>query len=72
MRARIVKGHLRRAALVTTKTGDAYRGVLFDADSAVLILRNASALDPRQQTDPVNVDGELLVTWADVAYVQFV
>jgi hypothetical protein len=40
---------------------------MFERDALVLVLRDAVDLQPNA---PVPVDGELLVRWAEVAYVQ--
>ena len=53
--------------IVTTKSGQAYRGVLFDSDPHCLVLRNTEALDG--DGGPIPIDGELLLTWADVAFL---
>lgn len=69
---RLIREHLRRKVVVTLKSGDAFEGVLFAADSEALVLRNATVLEAGG-TDrvPVPVDGELLLLRPDVAYLQF-
>jgi small nuclear ribonucleoprotein (snRNP)-like protein len=61
---------LRHTAILTTKTGDAFRGVLWATDRDVFVLRNCEHLD-RQTSNVTAVDGEVVVLVADVAYVQF-
>lgn len=63
-----LQGRLRRDVVVTCKTGPTFTGVLYESDDTSLILRDAEALGPTSQTP---VDGELLVRWVDVAYVQY-
>lgn len=54
--------------IVTLKSGEGYRGVLFEEDRHALVLRNAEALNP--DGTRVLVDGELIVLRPDVAYLQ--
>jgi small nuclear ribonucleoprotein (snRNP)-like protein len=69
---RLIREHLRKRVIVTLKTGEAFGGVLFSADSEALVLREAVLLEA-SGTDraPQSVDGELLVLRADLAYLQF-
>jgi small nuclear ribonucleoprotein (snRNP)-like protein len=62
-----LQGRMRREVIVTLKTGESFSGVMFERDAVVMVLRNAVDLQPNA---PVPVDGELLVRWAEVAYVQ--
>lgn len=57
---------------MTTKAGVTFRGVLFEQDGRTLVLRNAEALGVGEDRRNVQVDGELLLLWAEVAYVQLV
>ena len=69
---RLIREHLRKRVIVTLKSGEAFGGVLFSADSEALVLRNAEVLDASstdRQAQPV--DGELLILRPDVAYFQF-
>ena len=66
---RVLRSRLRRRVLVTLKTGDAFDGVLFDADAQSLVLRNASQVGVVNRGAPVPVDGEVLVLLEDVAYL---
>lgn len=70
MRDRIVRGLVRRQALVTLKSGAVFSGVLWDADRESLVLRGTEAVSPGQEPN-VSVDGELLILRPDVAYLQF-
>lgn len=67
---RVLRSRLRRRVLVTLKAGDAFDGVLFDADAQSLVLRNASQVGVVNRGTPVPVDGEVLVILEDVAYLQ--
>lgn len=68
MNGRILRTHLRKAVLVELKSGQTFRGVLFDADRDCFILRNAQVIDGQQS---VPVDGEVLILRPDVAFVQY-
>lgn len=65
-RSRVLADRERAVFIVTTKGGSAYRGVLFDFDQRCLVLRNAEALDAG---GAIPVDGELLLMWPDVAFL---
>ncbi len=62
-----LQARVRRDVIVTLHDGQSFSGVLFDRDTVCLILRNAIDLQPQAS---VPVDGELLIRWAEVAYVQ--
>jgi hypothetical protein len=68
---RLIRQHLRKAVIVTLKTGASFRGVLFDADTECVTIRQAQALDVRENA-PVPVDGEVLILRPDIEYMQFV
>lgn len=63
---------LRRRKLkqlvVTLKTGETFRGVLWQKDPEAWVLRAAEVLPPNER--PVGVDGELIVLTANIAYAQ--
>lgn len=68
---RVLKRRVKRSVLVTTKTQDAFRGVLWDWDRDACVLRNAEQMTNATADRPfVPVDGELVILVADVAYVQ--
>lgn len=67
----MLKARLRRRVIVTSKSGEAFAGVLFEADGRAWVLREASALGVARDRGNVGVDGELLLLVADIAYVQF-
>lgn len=67
---KLLRLRLRHRAIVTLKTGDAFSGVLYDADSEALILREAEALGAGEKRTNLVVDGEVLILRHDVAYVQ--
>lgn len=56
--------------IVTLKSQAAFRGVLFEADDRVLVLRNAEVLHAGQQMAPTAVDGELVLLVAEVEFLQ--
>lgn len=59
-----VRGRLRDHVVVTLKSGETFSGVLFEADRSTVVLVRAEA-----QPD-VPVDGELLLRWSEISYVQ--
>jgi small nuclear ribonucleoprotein (snRNP)-like protein len=67
---RVLRSRLRRKVIVTLKTGDAFQGLLFEADRQALVLREAVGVGAGPAGAHVGVDGELLILLADVAYLQ--
>lgn len=61
---------VRQQVVVTLKSQAAFRGVLFEADDRVLVLRNAEVLHAGQQIAPTPVDGEIVLLVADVEFLQ--
>lgn len=59
-----VRGRVRERMLVTLKSGETFSGVLLEADRSTVVLVKAEA-EP-----DVPVDGELLLRWSEIAYVQ--
>lgn len=66
-RERIVRTHLRQRFVITLKSGEAFEGLVLDADSRVLVLGDARA---HTADGPAQIDGQLFVERADVAYMQ--
>ena len=62
-----LRSRVRREVVVTLTSGPAFSGVLFDSDAVCCVLRDAVGLNSDK---PVPVDGELLLRWSDIAYVQ--
>ena len=58
---------MRADIIVTLKAGQSFAGVLFETDRRLIVLRDATEL---QVQATVPVDGELIVRWDDVAYIQ--
>lgn len=67
---KLLRLRLRRRAIVTLKTGDSFSGILYDADSEAIVLREAEALGMGEKRTNLVVDGEVLILRGDVAYVQ--
>ena len=67
----MLRARLRRRVIVSTKAGDAFRGVFFEADREAIVLRSAEAADPRGDKQWITADGEVVILVADVAYLQF-
>jgi hypothetical protein len=66
-RDRLVKSHVRTRFLVTLKTGEAFEGLLYDADGRTLDFADAWAVDTNARRQ---VDGHLFIARADIAYMQ--
>jgi small nuclear ribonucleoprotein (snRNP)-like protein len=65
--ASALQSRMRSDVIVTLKTGASFAGVLYERDALVMVLRQAVDLQPN---NPVPIDGELLVRWAEVDFVQ--
>jgi small nuclear ribonucleoprotein (snRNP)-like protein len=68
----ILKKCLRHRVIVTLKSGAAFGGVLYEADSEAIVLKEASVLEA-SGTDrhPVPADGSIVVLRAEIDYLQF-
>lgn len=60
----------RRKVIANLKSGEAFRGVLWARGRRFLVLRNAEMLRPREQV--VRMDGEVVVEWKNVSFLQVV
>lgn len=67
---RPVQDRICQRVIVTTKTGDSFSGVLFEADGGALVLRDSSAIGAGENHADLPLDGELLILLADVAFIQ--
>jgi hypothetical protein len=65
-----VRDRLCSRVVVTLKTGEAFAGVLFEADGGALVLRDTSVIGAGENQADLPLDGELLVLLADVAFIQ--
>jgi small nuclear ribonucleoprotein (snRNP)-like protein len=70
VRSRVLSGRLRERVIVTTKTGDAFAGLLYSHDNKALVLRQTEALGVGERKTDIPLDGELIVLLPDVAYIQ--
>jgi small nuclear ribonucleoprotein (snRNP)-like protein len=68
-RDRLVRHRMREKVIVTMKSGEAFMGVLTDADGRSFVLRDAKALTD-SSARPVPVDGELVLDRAQIDYMQ--
>jgi len=59
-----------RNVIVTTKTDNSFRGVLWQRKREFLVLRNAEMLKPRGER--VALDGELVIERSNVDFIQVV
>lgn len=57
-----------QTVIVNTKTGKAFRGVIWQRKGGFLIMRNAELLKPGGER--VAIDGELLIPEKDVEFLQ--
>lgn len=69
-RSRILTERLAQRVIVTLKNGDAFEGVLWDADDRCWVLRSAEALGAAKDGKPLPLDGEVLVLSVDILHVQ--
>lgn len=60
----------RETVIVNLKSGRAFRGVLWVRTGGFLVLKSAELLKERQAPTPV--DGEVLVPFVDVEFMQVV
>lgn len=67
---RAVQDRICSRVVVTLKTGEAFAGVLFEADGGALVLRDSAAIGAGENRTDLPLDGELLVLLADVAFIQ--
>lgn len=65
---RLVSGLYVRRLVVTTKTGEAFEGLLVGSDDRSVVLRQAVALGDDGARLPV--DGELLIPRSELSYMQ--
>lgn len=66
----VLADRLRHRVIVTLRTGEAFGGVLVDADDRAWVLRDAAAIGAGEHRSNLVVDGELLVLVEAIAYVQ--
>ena len=60
----------KRQVIVNTKTGRAFRGILWRKRWRYLVLRNAELLKPGRETMPM--DGEIVIDRDNVDFMQVV
>lgn len=70
MRSRVLTSRLRERVVVTTKTGDAFDGILYSHDDKALVLRDCRAVAAGENKADLPLDGELIVLMGDVAWIQ--
>ena len=66
----MLSARLRDSVVVTLKTGESFSGILYSHDASALVLRNAHAIGAGERKTDLPLDGEVLLLWADVAWVQ--
>lgn len=69
-RSRVLSSRFRERVVVTTKSGEAFDGILYSADKSALVLRQAAAVGAGENKTNLPLDGELIVLLADVAWLQ--
>ena len=67
---RLLRQRLRRRVIVTLKSGESFGGVLYEADTEAIVLRNAQAIGMGEKQSNLAVDGEVLLLRADVSFLQ--
>jgi small nuclear ribonucleoprotein (snRNP)-like protein len=58
----------RRRVIVNLTDGSSFEGVLYRQDGPLLVLKNATYLEPRQQ--PVPLDGDTIIERDRVLFIQ--
>lgn len=66
----MIASRLRESVAVTLKSGDSFSGVLYSFDKTALVLRAAQAVGQGERHTDLPLDGEVIVLWADVAWMQ--
>jgi small nuclear ribonucleoprotein (snRNP)-like protein len=61
---------IKRQVIVNTKSGQAFRGVLWRRRWGYLVLRNAEML--RDRSEAVSMDGEVVIQADNVDFIQVV
>lgn len=65
-----VGNRVRNRVVVTLKSGDAFTGILWEADDRAWVLRGAEAVGEGENHTDLPVDGEIILMTADIAYAQ--
>lgn len=60
----------RQTVIVNLKSGRSFRGVLWQRTGGFLVLKQASILRPREA--PLSLDGDCLVLFGDIEFMQVV
>ena len=68
--SRVFRSRLHDQVFVTLKDGAAFSGVLFDEDGKAVVIRNAEAVGAGENKTNLPVDGEVIVLFADIAFIQ--
>lgn len=66
----VIESRMRERVIVTLKSGAAFAGVLWEADDRAWVLRNAVAVGAAGDESHLDVDGEVVVLAADIAFAQ--
>lgn len=67
---RYLKSRLRSRVIVTLATGEAFDGVLWEADRDVWVLRETRALGGGRDGTTVGLDGEVVLLTDQILYAQ--
>jgi len=65
---RLLRSRLREVFVITTTTGETWRGLLYAVDGRSVVLRDAELVEGERVQVPV--DGELILPRASIAYMQ--
>lgn len=66
----LVDERVREQLVVTLKSGEAFSGLLWEADDKVWVLRNAVAVGAAEDRSSLDVDGEVVLPAANIAFAQ--
>lgn len=67
---RLLRSRLKSQIIVTLRSGVSFRGVFYDSDRRVVVLRDAEALEVTDTGTRVPVDGEMILAWSEILYMQ--
>ena len=67
----ILRQKTHQAVVVTLKSGETFRGVVYQHDRHGLELRHAGIVEARSDAQILPADGGVFLRWENVAYCQF-
>lgn len=68
--SRLLRQRLLSRVVVTMKNGQSFEGLLYQLDSGVWFLRDASAVGAGEKGTNLPLDGEVVLLAAEIAFAQ--